>query len=383
MPRCPRCNEDVDREDTFCGSCGTDLRTRGARPGDVILVVDRGLVLFGKFSLALLGLFLVFGAFVFGFDLRDLVDEMRDRRAELAEVRDEVAAATDETEQSVERLKVNVAEAKQNIETRLADAETQVTDLKAKVAEAESALSHIRSARERVEIAVASIVDLTGNEILAIQARAVADTSIPDSPRSQKLFALGQSITYAFFEAPSDDARRVIDGALAEWQKHANLVFRPVDDPNQAIIRVGFREGEGSWAYVGRDALTAPPDSPTINFGWDITQVGQQNTVLSEFGHVLGFPNEHQNPNNGIEWDEDAVLHFFSGPPNFWSKDQVYQNILRKSLPEDYPCSRDFDPNSIMMDTFPRGLTEDGGAISPNPGLSDSDKACAREMYPY
>jgi hypothetical protein len=346
-------------------------------------------VLFGKFSLALLGLFLVFGVFVFGFDLRDLVDEMRDRRLELAEVRDEVAAATDQTEETVKKLKTNVAEAEKSIadataglEMRLADAEAQVTDLKGKVAEAESALSRIRLVRERVEVAVANIIELSGNQIATIQAQVVSETSVPDSLRSQKLFTPGQTITYAFLDTPSDDQRRVIDAALVEWRRYANLVFEPVNDARQAIVRVAFREGQGSWAFLGRDALNVPPGSPTINFGWDITQVDQQKTILSEFGHVLGFPNEHQNPNNGIEWDEDAVLRHFTGPPTFWSRDQVYQNILRKIDPEDYPCSRDFDPNSIMMYAFPAGLTKSGAAITPDPGLSESDKACAREMYP-
>jgi hypothetical protein len=32
----------------------------------------------------------------------------------------------------------------------------------------------------------------------------------------------------------------------------------------------------------------------------------------------------------GIEWDEDAVYKYFCGPPNNWSPQEVWYNVLRK-----------------------------------------------------
>ena len=85
MPNCPRCNEDVALEDARCAACGTDLRIRGSRPGDVVLVLDRGLFQFFKYVFALVAFALVVGAFFLGFDLKNLVQEMGDRRDELVD----------------------------------------------------------------------------------------------------------------------------------------------------------------------------------------------------------------------------------------------------------------------------------------------------------
>jgi hypothetical protein len=43
-------------------------------------------------------------------------------------------------------------------------------------------------------------------------------------------------------------------------------------------------------------------------------------TAIHEIGHTLGLPQEHQNPNAGIVWDEPAVIADLGGSPNFWSE---------------------------------------------------------------
>ena len=284
MPQCPRCKEDVARDAAFCENCGTDLRARGARPGDVILVLDRGLIQFGKFALALLGMFLVVGAFVFGFDLENLVSEMGERRAEMDAARQQVATATDQAEVAVAALndkltsaETDIADATTRLEARLADskvqidelktkvaeAETQVSDIKAKVSEAESALRRIRAAREKAEVVVADLLDLSGEQVAAIERRAASELetaevtlgppATADRLHSDKLFEPGQTLSYAFLGTASNDVKRLIAEALAEWAAHANLDFRLVEKPADAIIRIGLRRGEGSWAYLGRD----------------------------------------------------------------------------------------------------------------------------------
>ena len=51
-----------------------------------------------------------------------------------------------------------------------------------------------------------------------------------------------------------------------------------------------------------------------------------------ELGHVLGLYEEHQNPNSGIVWDEEAVYALMTGPPNHWTREQTQQTILRKGI---------------------------------------------------
>jgi len=56
---------------------------------------------------------------------------------------------------------------------------------------------------------------------------------------------------------------------------------------------------------------------------------------------------EHQNPFAGIQWHEEAVYQSLGGPPNNWSRDKTFHNILGKARPESGPGSS-WDPDSIM-----------------------------------
>ena len=46
------------------------------------------------------------------------------------------------------------------------------------------------------------------------------------------------------------------------------------------------------------------------------------------FGHAIGAIHEHQNPDGGIQWNEPAVLKYFSGWPNNWDEATIGFNIL-------------------------------------------------------
>ncbi len=376
------------------------------RPGDVVLVLDRNLYQFGKFVVAILAIILVVGGFVVGFDLKKLVAEMGERRGELAAASKQVTDATEHTVKSVADLDERVVEAAKKIadstrelDVRLNEAEEQIADLRMKLGEAKAALAAIYRAKGEAEVAVSNLLSLNAEELARAEKVATkgfgdrvgagsnsgavgTSSGAGDRPSQEKLFLPGSEITFAFLGDPSDAERNAVRKAIAVWKTYVNLTFREVESASGAVIRVGFRPGDGSWSFVGRDALQVSEADPTMNFGWDITAPDQENTVLSEIGHALGFPNEHQNPRKGIEWDRDAVFEHFSRPPLNWSASQVTFNILRKLDLSEYPCTRDFDPNSVMMYPFPAGLTKSGDAISPEPGLSASDKACAREMYP-
>jgi len=53
-----------------------------------------------------------------------------------------------------------------------------------------------------------------------------------------------------------------------QWEQHANIKFRFVK-AGPAHIRVAFIIGEGSWSYLGTQALVySDPQIPTMNYGW-------------------------------------------------------------------------------------------------------------------
>lgn len=198
---------------------------------------------------------------------------------------------------------------------------------------------------------------------------------------------------YHFFDAPQawrgDDAQKqVVNESFQAWKDLGiGLEFMKVADPADAEIRIAFEPG-GSWSYVGRDGIDLVRDSNerTMNFGWDLTTPYGRDTALHEIGHALGFPHEHQNPNAGIVWNEEAVYTYFGGPPNSWPRDKVFYNVLRKISPAAVQGSQ-WDKDSIMHYDFASGLIDipeeyRNRALIPSPGLSSEDIAEVRKFYP-
>ncbi|MEQ8833661.1 MAG: M12 family metallopeptidase [Miltoncostaeaceae bacterium] len=185
----------------------------------------------------------------------------------------------------------------------------------------------------------------------------------------------------------SDAQRDRVREAFAAWERTGiGLRLVEVDDRSEAEIRIGFMEGDGSWSYLGRDVLGIADDQRTMNFGWDLRPHHELATALHEVGHTLGMPHEHQNPNAGIVWDEDAVYASLAAPPNRWTRETTYHNILRKLPPGEVEGS-DWDPDSIMHYPFAGRLIEapppyDTTGVSPPGTLSAADTTWARTWYP-
>jgi hypothetical protein len=195
----------------------------------------------------------------------------------------------------------------------------------------------------------------------------------------------GTVLHYWFDGGPAPQQQAVRD-AFDEWKAlPIGLVFTEVTDRGEAEVRIAFDPNDGSWSYVGRDVLGIANTEHTMNFGWDLTDDYGHTTALHEIGHTLGLPHEHQNPFAGIVWDEEEVYKYFEGPPNNWSQQQTFQNVLRKIDPSEVEGST-WDPNSVMEYWFPAGLivqpAEYHDGLDPAGGLSDTDKEYIKKWYP-
>ncbi len=185
----------------------------------------------------------------------------------------------------------------------------------------------------------------------------------------------------------SEAEKNVVRQAFDIWkQVGVGLEFKETNSRHDAQIRIGFQRGNGAWSYLGRDVLNIGPNKRTMNFGWDLTRRPSEiNTAIHEIGHTLGFPHEHQNPNAGIVWDEEAVYRDLGGPPNNWPRQKTFHNIIRKIDPDTVQGSN-WDPNSIMHYPFKAGLikepTKYRSGLQPEPGLSDRDKTQVLFFYP-
>jgi hypothetical protein len=230
-------------------------------------------------------------------------------------------------------------------------------------------------------------------------ARALSNAVAADPLRARAIL-MGRSkwanktvLHYCFFGGSSHYAVPPIQAdavrdAFAKWKALGiGLEFQEVNDLSEAEVRVGYSEADGASASaVGRDILTIPLNEPTTVYGWDLTSPYGRGTALHELGHVLGMEHEHQSPFAGIKWHEDAVYASLGGPPNNWSRQMVYRNILQK-LDTSQVEGSEWDPDSIMEYEFEPGLIDepdkyDQEGLTPPGVLSASDKDFVRKWYP-
>ena len=203
----------------------------------------------------------------------------------------------------------------------------------------------------------------------------------------------GTTLRYWFFDKPAKWTAPkkevdVVRAAFKAWKALGiGLDFLEVKKQDDADIRIAFQQGDGSWSSLGTDIRTKRSDVRTMNFGWSLAEDPQEgmDTAIHEIGHTLGFPHEHQNPFAGIVWNEEAVYKSLAAPPNQWSRQTTFHNIIRK-IEADSVKGSNWDPDSVMHYPFEGGLilkpTKYSRGLSPAGGLSSHDKEWVQTFYP-
>ena len=164
--------------------------------------------------------------------------------------------------------------------------------------------------------------------------------------------------------------------AAADWSSFCGLKFQYITT-GKADVRVRFDDNDGSWSYVGTDAKNITgTTTATLNIGWDGYDV-----CAHELGHAIGLQHEQSNPQKGICWNETNVIKALSGPPNYWTQEQIKFNVFDKSDPETVNTT-DWDANSIMQYNIPASWVCDGKAIPGGKVISELDRKFIASAYP-
>ena len=369
MKQCPFCKEDVKDDATKCRFCQSSLLTSthsDKSPDDrrVTYVVDQDLVRFAKFAIAILAIFVVVGAYLFGFKIEASVERIREMQKELAATQKDMVSA----KQDLQTAQITVNSLKRDVLKVLADAVAQLGEI----------ATHRKTAQELV----LAIKELTQEEQLQLENfKKRSPEKFRIDGNVMKLWPVGLHIRIRFLDGSRLLHDKVMNVAK-EWTKYANLYFEQSKSLDSEI-RISFKSDLGSWSIPGTDALATPKGEPTMNFGWlrdDTDHAEIRRVVLYVFGTAIGLIREHQSPNANLPWNKEAVRAFLSGPPYYWSNQEIDSMVLnaRKDIRE----YRAFDPESIMMYSFPGQLFGNCVGTRENTRLSKSDMEFVAKLYP-
>lgn len=207
-----------------------------------------------------------------------------------------------------------------------------------------------------------------------------------------------RAIHICFLDGPLAARVRVAEAAR-QWTLYGNIDFDFGDWQNPRIcnaseplgdVRITFRV-PGIWSFVGtQNRFNSDPDQPSMSLyeldkpeTFDSEQAKVR--ILHEFGHILGFTHNWSSApaDCETEMDWDHIYATLMGPPNFWTREQIDQEIRLHGNGAD---SVALDRKSVMNLEFPISFFLKGKEsrcwLEPRAELSLRDKLAVYVSYP-
>ena len=377
---CPYCLEKIKPGARKCPHCQSSLETSTDGGGNVVYILDKGLVRFGKFIGAALGAFLIVGVYVYGLDLKDATKRTSEAEIEVKQALlsiEQQKAALEGKVTEINKSLVRIGELEQDIVRHRDETQKNVAEMQEDLAEVKELIGDIRSQKD---IAVGLVVELRQKALDPAEQKVAAAQREERGIQAGrgKLWKVGSTLRFRFLDG-NEKQKEIVRAAITEWAAQINLGFTETGT-GEAELRISFRQ-PGSWSYEGTDALGIAKNEATINYGTlpqvTDTDVASQ-TALHEFGHALGLQHEFQNPSAGDVFNVKALYDYFDTSTG--RKSWVDSNFVAKV---DYPGSRAYDPESVMNYSLPPGVfISPEKQTRPGPHLSESDKRYVASLYP-
>jgi hypothetical protein len=191
--------------------------------GDKVYIVDRGLMRFGKFVAASLGLFVVVGLFFFGFDLKNAADEASQARRDTEKTLDELKKVSKDLDETKTKLTAENTELEKTRSEFLKSVETAKSEMRSELDTAAQSAKRMLGYEQEILVVRLRIIqsgDSKGLDTAAIERKVDQQPAAPPlAPGTTVHLALVSQVA----ALKSDDLGRV----AAALQKQVQNDLKP------------------------------------------------------------------------------------------------------------------------------------------------------------